>query len=518
MGGLGPESAPGTSPEQRLRRILELPRRQGIIQTLTLAGMGLVASITCGMRYERGPLTTLTCAALLMLLAALASVPPMLRLEDRIRPLALELFHRHPEVELPWRWPFWRSLSWYLPYLMGLTVLCVLSAVAALLWRMGDEAARRLVEELAHQGWRLEQVVYPRQGALGVELAWALVLPGMLLLLHAFRIARAMARQMAQGTRELEASLASIAEGTSRLPRWVSTDELGSLSLAMTAIFHQLWTLAREVEEANGQLDEAAWELEASQQQQAHGLARQSDPVNEALATVSEVEQTSTLAAHRASRVLATAERGEGFRRAGEEALAQALHGMEALRAHVTNMAERLGTLEEHARQIGAITTLLHELARECDTVALNASIQAVRAGERGLVFVVIARELRALAERSSQTTREADPLLKDFTRSVREMVVSMRERAGGLRVGLEQAHRSAEQLRQLSRLVEEYRAAAGRIAEAIREQNLDIAEVSREMVKVAKTAEELTKELEVSARLTASVGRMEEPSPVGSR
>lgn len=500
----------GTSPEQRLRRVLELPRRLGVIQTLTLAGLGLAASLVCGMGSGRGLPTLLACAVLLLLLAGLASVPPMLRLEDRIRPLAVTLFQNHPEVELPWRWPFWRSLSWYLPYVMGLTAFCVLAALTVPLWRLGNEAARRLVEELTLQGWLLQLVVYPKLRMLGVELAWALILPGTLLLLHAYRIARAVGQQMARGTRELEASLASIADGTPRLPQWVSTDELGSLSLAMIAIFHQLWTLAREVEEANSQLDEASLELEATQQQQAQGLARQSDLVNEALATVSEVEQASTMAAHRAAKVLATAERGQHIRRAGEDALAQALLGLADLGKHVTNIAERLGTLEEHARQIGDITTLLRGLARECDTVALNASIQAVRAGERGLVFVVIARELRALAERSSRTTRRAEPLLQEFTQSAREMVGVMRERAAGLGVGLEQANHSAEELRQLSGLVEEYRTAAGRIAEAIREQNLDIAEVSREMARVAETAEGLTKELEVSARLTATVGRME--------
>lgn len=508
------EPPAGTSPQQRLQRILELPRRQGVIQTLTLGGMGLVTSLICGVRYERGPLSILACAVLLMVLAALASVPSMLRLEDRVRPLAVDVFHRHPEVELPWRWPFWRALSWYLPYLIGVTTFCVLSVVAALLWRLGDEAARRLVEELALQGLQAGEVVYPRLRALAVESAWALVLPGTLLLLHAFRIARALARQLAQGTQELEASLASIADGTPRLPRWVSTDELGTLSLATASIFQQLWTLAREVEDANGQLDEAARELGTSQQQQAEGLARQSDLVNEALATVRAVEQASILAAHRAAGVLATAERGEGFRRAGEEALAQVLDGLETLGEHVANMRKRLVTLEENARQIGAITALLRELARECDTVALNASIQAVQSGERGRVFVVIARELRMLAEHSSQTTREADRLLREFTHSAGEVAVSVRERAEELLVGLERAHRSAKELRQLSSLVEEYRTRARRIADAIRRQNLDIAEVSLEVGRVAGTAEELTKGLEVSARLTATVGPMEGPSP----
>jgi methyl-accepting chemotaxis protein len=506
----------GTSLEQQLRRILELPRRLGVVQTLTLAGMGLGVSILCGVRYERGLLPTLVCAALLLLLAALASVLPMLRLEDTVRPLALELFHRHPEVELPWRGPFWRSLSWYLPYLMGLTTLCVLLSMASLLWRLGGEAAWRLVEELALHGHAVEAVVYPRLGALGVESAWAMALPGALLLWHAFRIAQAMAHQLGQGTRELEDSLASIADGPPRLPRWVSTNELGSLSLATAAIFHPLWTLAREEEVSNGQLDEAAQELAIAQQQQADDLARQSDLVSEALATVSEVEQASRLAAQRAEELFVTAKRGEAFRQAGEEALAQALHGMQALRAHVADMAKGLVPLEEHARQLGAITALVRELARECDTVALNASIQAVRTGEQGRVFAVIARELRTLAERFSQNTQEAELLLRGFRYSAQEVATAVRERAEGPWVGQEQAQHSAKELSQLSRLLEKYRTGAWRIAQDIREQNLDISEVSREVGRVAGTAEELTKGLEVSARLTATVGRMEVPGRAG--
>ncbi|PTL83702.1 methyl-accepting chemotaxis protein [Vitiosangium sp. GDMCC 1.1324] len=477
----------GTPPVQRLRRILELPRRQGVVQTLSLTAVGLVALGVCRVRYatEAGSLSVLACAVLMPLLAAFACVPSMLRLEDRVRPLAVELFHRHPEVELPWRWPFWRSLSWYLPYLMGLTIICVLSAVAAAVWHERGEGSVWLLAE-------------------------ALVLPGALLLLQSLRIARWLARQVARGTQEIEASLASIAGGKPRLPGWVSTDELGSLSLATAAIVQELWTLSREAQETNGQLERATQALGASQVEQAQGLARQSEVLGEALATVKEVEQDSALAASRTAGMLATAERGREIRQAGEAALDQALSGLAALRAHVSNMAEQLGTLEEHATSIGTITALLGELSRECDIVALNAAIPAVRAGERGRVFVVIARELRTLAERSGRATREAERLLEGFTRSAREVSGSARESAVELQAGLDQAHRSAEGLLQLSRLVEEYRATAWRIAAAIRQQNEDIARVSLTMEEVTRTTRALTEGLEVSTRLVASVGRMQ--------
>jgi methyl-accepting chemotaxis protein len=473
----------GLSPEQRLRRILELPRRQGVVQTLSLTAVGLVTLGVCRVKYAPGAgvLAVLGYGLLLLLLAAFASVPSMLRLEDRVRPLAVELFHRHPEVELPWRWPFWRSLSWYLPYLIALTVVCVLSAVAAAVWHEKGEASLWLLVE-------------------------ALVLPGALLLLQALRITGWLARQVARGTQEIEASLESIAHGTPRLPGWVSTDELGSLSLATAAIVQELWKLNREAQEANGQLERATQVLGASQLEQAQGLSRQAEVLDEVLATVREVEQDSALAANRTAGMLATAERGREIRHAGEAALEQALNGLAALRAQVSDMAEQLGTLEEHARPIGTITALLRELARECDIVALNATIPAVHAGERGRVFVVIARELRALAERSGRATREADVLLEGFTRSAREVSVSARERAVELQAGLEQAHRSAEELRQLSTLVEEYRTSAWRIAAAIRQQNADISRVSETMGEVARTTRELTEGLEVSGTIAGGL------------
>ncbi|QRN96374.1 methyl-accepting chemotaxis protein [Archangium violaceum] len=504
------ESPPGSSPESRLRRMLELPRRQGVSQILVLAAASLVGAWVCCVLYGGETWRALPCALMSLLVAAFASVPEMLRMEDAVRPLAARRFLGNPEVELPGSWPFWRSLDWYLPYLMGLSAICALSTMAVVLGCSRSEAALRLT-------------------ALAVESKWELAVMGTLLVLQAGRIARRMALQLARGTLELETSLVSIADMAGSadtaslagreppLPRWVSTDEIGILSLATAPIFKELGRLTREVVEDNARLEQASEKLGSSRSRQAEGFARQAEAVAEADATMREVKRTSSMAAFQAAAVLERAERSETFRRVGEAAIAEGQRGLVALQQHQREMEGRLDALAKHAGRVSAATALLRQLASECDVLALNASIQAMQAGDAGRVFSVIARELRGLAESSSQTTREAEPLLKGITRETRALAEAVRERGGRLGEGLAQAHRLSEELRQLSALVEEYRGAARQIAAAIHQQNAAIDEVLREMTEVDRAREALTRGLAASPHLRDSVGRRLVPSaPAG--
>ncbi|OJH42505.1 methyl-accepting chemotaxis protein [Cystobacter ferrugineus] len=492
----------------RLERLLELPRRK-LMRHLGLLAMSFAtAAAACCVLYGRSLLLVLPCTGVLMLLCAFAGIPQTLWVEACIRPLALRELHRHPESPLSLGGVYWRRLRWYLPYLLGLTAACTLVPAVAVLARMGIESSRELMVELGphhaplvhHFLWKLLHEALP-----------TVVFLGSFLTLCAGLSAWRMARQLDQGARELESSISSIAAGNPRPPAWISTDELGSLAVTTLSIFQRLWTLTQGLHGAAGQLGRAATELSASHEAQTRGLSMQMELLRRTAELAHEVERMSRDASRGAEAVLEGGIRAGTLHQSGLEALARGYEGLTDIRQQVTFLETRLQTLAQDAWRIRHITVSIKNLSDESDVLALNAAITAMQSGEPGQSFGVVAREVRVLADRSLQETREAARLLQELLQAIDETEAMVREGSARVQDSLARVDASGETLRQLFALVQEGHSSARQIAATIHQQGAGIAQVSQTVADVSQMMGEMMERLATSARVSEDVDRLAE-------
>ncbi|MFB1480080.1 methyl-accepting chemotaxis protein [Corallococcus sp. RDP092CA] len=295
-------------------------------------------------------------------------------------------------------------------------------------------------------------------------------------------------------------------------------DEVGRLSDSFSQMVRKLREVTVNLQHAATALTQSTDHLNASSTEQAQTISRQAAALQETQVTAQEIKQTSTLAAQKAESVLSVAERADTLARAGEASIEQTMAGLNDIRAQVGEIAEKILELGERTRQIGGITQTVKDLADQSNMLALNAAIEAVRSGEHGKGFSVVAREIRALADQSIQATTRVRELLDDIASSVTAAVRITERGAERMEAGLAQVRDSGQNLRELSSIVQDNAAAVRQIAAAVNQQNVGINQITLAVndlskmmddtvARIGSTGEAATTLQIISEQLSSAVG-----------
>jgi methyl-accepting chemotaxis protein len=295
-------------------------------------------------------------------------------------------------------------------------------------------------------------------------------------------------------------------------------DEVGRLARSFAQLVDNLREVTINLQQAAVALTQSTDHLNASSTEQAQTISRQAAALQETQVTAQEIKQTSTLAAQKAEAVLSVAERADHLARAGETSIEQTMAGLNDIRDQVVEIANKILELGERTRQIGGITQTVKDLADQSNMLALNAAIEAVRSGEHGKGFSVVAREIRALADQSIQATTRVRELLDDVGTSVTAAVSITERGAERIEAGVAQARASGQNLKELSSIVQDNAAAVRQIAAAVNQQNVGINQItlavndlSRMMddtvARIGSTGEAATTLQIISEQLSNAVG-----------
>ncbi|MCY1039876.1 methyl-accepting chemotaxis protein [Corallococcus sp. bb12-1] len=255
-------------------------------------------------------------------------------------------------------------------------------------------------------------------------------------------------------------------------------DEVGELASAFSRMMDHLRDSTASLQQGTRVLGQTVAELTRATEQQEKNLTRQSAALQETQATAQEIQQTSQLAAERSQAVLGLVARAREVGSAGEATLQASLGGFEQLRDHGVRFAEGVSSLNERTRQIGGITQTVKDLADQSNMLALNAAIEAVRSGEHGKGFSVVAREIRSLADQSIQATNRVREILDDIRGGIHDTVALSEEGQRRSEEGLAQVHASGQSLRALTEIIHDNASAAQQIAAAVIQQNAGIAQI----------------------------------------
>lgn len=201
-----------------------------------------------------------------------------------------------------------------------------------------------------------------------------------------------------------------------------------------------------------GLLERLAANISTSSQEMATTIAeqeriasQQAASVNETTTTMDELEASSRHASEQASAAVEAAKKAFSASEEGSEAVGQGLERMSALQENVQVIAEQVVDLSSQASEISSISQMVIDFANQTNMLALNSSVEAVRAGEHGKGFAVVANEIRKLADQSQQSADKINNLVSAIQKSINETVMVTEEGTKTVKTGVEIAKQTEE-------------------------------------------------------------------------
>jgi methyl-accepting chemotaxis protein len=364
-------------------------------------------------------------------------------------------------------------------------------------------------------GWRFKAWVNPSEAykSLSNTTLLSFGLSALFALLAAtgsFLLARSITRPMT-ALSEVVRRIIEQKDLTQPLPMRSSPDEVGELANAFTSMLEHLRETTAGLQRGFIVLNDTVSELKEATRQQEKNIARQAAAIQETQVTTQEIKQTSLLAAEKADAVLSVASRAEEVGRSGEAAITGSLGGFEDLRTQVAQMAHRIAQLNERTQQIGGITQTVKDLADQSNMLALNAAIEAVRSGEHGKGFGVVAREIRSLADQSIQATERVRDILGDISQAILSTAKMTELGYTRMEEGLGQVRASGENLKELSTIVQDNSAAVRQIAAAVSQQNAGIAQIFGAVTDLSTMMNETVSSLQATTNATRALQEVAE-------
>jgi methyl-accepting chemotaxis protein len=238
----------------------------------------------------------------------------------------------------------------------------------------------------------------------------------------------------------------------------------------------------------------------------AQGAQEQASAVNRASAIAAQINNTIHQVATHASSSAKDAGDAANTARMGAKTVEETVRGMVSIKTKVDISAQKVTEMGQRSEQIGTILETIEDIASQTNLLALNAAIEAARAGEHGKGFAVVADEVRKLAERSASATREIGGLIKGIQLSVNESIKAMNDGALEVEVGVNRASQSGKALESILKAAEAVNTQVAGIATAAQQISSSAADLDSAMGSVSAVVEENTAATEEMAASSSEV------------
>ena len=276
-----------------------------------------------------------------------------------------------------------------------------------------------------------------------------------------------------------------------------SKDEIGQLGNAFNEMQESLRRLVQEVKQNTEQVASSAEEISASTEQIASGSQQQAEDASMSADMVTEMTSAVQEVSKNAEKTAQLTDKTMGAAKQGSIVIKDAIDGMNQINVNIRD-------LESKSVQIGEIVEVIDDIAEQTNLLALNAAIEAARAGEAGKGFAVVADEVRKLAERSSSATKEISQLVNIIQENTKISVQSVQ-------AGNEKTERAGTTFEEILRLVQESAAKATEIAAASQQQSAQAEEVLHAVGNIASVTQETAAGIEETANTATDLAKMAE-------
>ena len=259
-------------------------------------------------------------------------------------------------------------------------------------------------------------------------------------------------------------------------------DQAGSLQWAADTLRDVRLETSMRLEQSTRQLDAASGELNSIAIELGQGIQDQSLRLDQVATAMEEMASTAQEVASHATRAARAADDAENATQQGEKAMVGMVNGINDIRDEITNTAKVIHRLADDSGRIGEVLAVIHSIAEQTNLLALNAAIEAARAGEQGRGFAVVADEVRNLAQRTAQSTAEINTIIATVQKGAESAVQAIESGKRSIESGIDQVQLAGKILGGVTDAVQTICDMNQQIAVAAEEQTLVTEDISRNL------------------------------------
>jgi methyl-accepting chemotaxis protein len=287
-------------------------------------------------------------------------------------------------------------------------------------------------------------------------------------------------------------------------------DEVGRLAQALNQMVEYLKQQAGRTVEGINVLASSAAEISATVAQLATSTSKTSSAVAETTTTVEQVKQAARVSSDKAKKVAESAQQAVQTTEAGKKATDDTVHRMNLIKEQMESIGETVVRLSEHSQAIEEIIGTVQDLADQSNLLAVNASIEAARAGDQGKGFAVVAHEIKTLADQSKSATEQVRAILEETRKWVSAVVMAAEQGSKAVEAGVTQSVMAGESIQSLSQSVAASSQAASIIHTSTEQQFVGVDQVAAAMGNIDQAMQQNiagTTQLESAAKRIEELG-----------
>ena len=341
------------------------------------------------------------------------------------------------------------------------------------------------------------------------RLAFSLAVAAVILLFVAalgFAIARGVLRQVGGEPSEAIELMSRAACGD--LSVEVRSASKGSMLASMGDMVGSIRKMVMEISQSSTQLTQGAEHISTASREVSIASQHQSDATSSMAAAIEEMTVSINHISDSANDTQANSLNSVSLSEDGFGRVEVATHEIKEIALRVSDASGRIRKLEEHANQISSIAGVIKDIAGQTNLLALNAAIEAARAGEQGRGFAVVADEVRKLAERTSSATVEIEQMIAGIQADTVQVVGVMDAALPQVAAGVKAAEGAAESLRQIKDGAQSTLTSIREVADATKEQSIASTSIAQKVEEIATMVDETTAAMQSNA---ATAAEMEE-------
>ncbi|MCH8304622.1 MAG: DUF3365 domain-containing protein [Candidatus Marinimicrobia bacterium] len=307
----------------------------------------------------------------------------------------------------------------------------------------------------------------------------------------------------------LEHAMTRAAEGDlSTEVHYESEDEIGVIIKAQRKMRKGLVELITQFKLTAEQVASAATEIASAAEQSASGAGEQESQAGEVSSSIEQMAATIVESSQNASSATESARNAAEVAGEGGHIVQQTIEGMQAIAESVKASSATIAELGKRSDEIGEIIGVIDDIADQTNLLALNAAIEAARAGEQGRGFAVVADEVRKLAERTTKATAEIAGMIKGIQEDTSGAVASMEEGTTQVEAGMELAVKAGDSLTSIVSVVSEVQKMIEQIATASDEQSAAAEQISGNVGNIASVSKQSAESAEQMAATAEQLNR----------
>ncbi|GAK87975.1 N-acetylglucosamine regulated methyl-accepting chemotaxis protein [Vibrio ponticus] len=265
-----------------------------------------------------------------------------------------------------------------------------------------------------------------------------------------------------------------------------SGDELASLAQSINRMQGSLLTLIGSINTVTGEVKSVTSELMSVSQNMVKGASDQADKAQLIATASEELSQTIAEVAHQSSTTFEQARSSEGAARSGREVIVEMVSSIEQVSTQMAEMSSQMSALGSHGEKIGSVIKVIEDIAEQTNLLALNAAIEAARAGEFGRGFAVVADEVRALAERTTNATKEVAGIIQAIQLGTQEAVTFTEDNRRLVEIGVSQSTGAVSALEEIVAGASHVQSMINSIATAAEEQTAVTREITSDITMIS--------------------------------